>query len=231
MPNLDRNSNSSTVVWCMGPAVSPCIPLYLTCWLIRNGVLHYQILSVPGVGSRGLPHSHLHLHQAPPHASSTTTYSIQFSCSIVRIVGLGSDPKFFLQKSTGTWRKICSQNVTVDYPFFSRKKEMHIQKIGIFVLLDNKIKLIQIREKYLGSTEHCLSYQEKSFTPCMVHNWLCCGCSGFLLQRKVLPNQADCVNQPCNQPPQLINKAVILLIGQEGKYQSKRSRKSGMETS
>ena len=108
---------------------------------------------------------------------------------------------------------------------------MHIQKIGIFVLLDNKIKLIQIREKYLGSTEHCLSYQEKSFTPCMVHNWLCCGCSGFLLQRKVLPNQADCVNQPCNQPPQLINKAVILLIGQEGKYQSKRSRKSGMETS
>ena len=115
--------------------------------------------------------------------------------------------------------------------FFCRKKEMHIQKIGIFVLLDNKIKLIQIREKYLGSTEHCLSYQEKSFTPCMVHNWLCCGCSGFLLQRKVLPNQADCVNQPCNQPPQLINKAVILLIGQEGKYQSKRSRKSGMETS
>ncbi len=39
------------------------------------------------------------------------------------------------------------------------------------------------------------------------------GCSGFLLERQVLPNQADCVNRSCSQPHQLINKAVIILIG------------------
>jgi hypothetical protein len=37
--------------------------------------------------------------------------------------------------------------------------------------------------------------------------------SGFLLQRKVLPQHADCVSKSCNLPPQLINKAVIILIG------------------